>query len=80
MLPSKVLALNRGSFFVKLKNWDERPGKEQTAEKVIEKLNRQFSLNQDATITAFNLPPIQGFSATGGVEQELQDQSGERNY
>ena len=37
---------NRGSFFVKLKNWDERPGKEQTAEKVIEKLNRQFSLNR----------------------------------
>ena len=67
---------NRGVFFVKLKNWDERPGAEQNVDAVLEKLNRQFFLNQNATIAAFNLPPIQGFSATGGVEQELQDQSG----
>ncbi len=67
---------NQGMFFAKLKPWDERPGKEQTVDSVVERLNGQFYANQDANIFAFNPPPISGFSATGGVEQELQDQSG----
>ena len=67
---------NRGMFFAKLKPWDERPGKEQTVDSVVERLNGQFYANQDANIFAFNPPPISVGSATGGVEQELQDQSG----
>ena len=67
---------NKGVFFAKLKPWDERTGSEQTAEKVIERLNQQFYVNQDATIAAFNLPPIPKFSSTGGIELQLQNQSG----
>ena len=67
---------NKGVFFAKLKPWDERTGAEQTAEKVIEQLNQRFYANQDATIAAFNLPPIPGFSSTGGIELQLQNQSG----
>ena len=67
---------NKGVFFAKLEPWDERTGAEQTAEKVIEQLNQRFYANQDATIAAFNLPPIPGFSSTGGIELQLQNQSG----
>ncbi|WP_216595693.1 efflux RND transporter permease subunit [Myxosarcina sp. GI1] len=64
---------NKGVFFAKLKSWDER---DQTVESVIEQLNQKFYVNQDATIAAFNLPPIPGFSSTGGIEMQLQNQSG----
>lgn len=67
---------NKGVFFAKLKTWDRRTGSAQTAEKVIERLNQQFYVNEDATIAAFNLPPIPGFSSTGGIELQLQNQSG----
>lgn len=67
---------NRGLFFAKLKPWSERPGKNQTIDKVLERLNGQFAQNQDAIIMGFNPPPIPGFSSTGGVELQLQDRTG----
>ncbi|OKH40000.1 RND transporter [[Phormidium ambiguum] IAM M-71] len=67
---------SRGTFFVKLKNWAERTKKEQSVKAILLKLNRKFTQNQQALIQAFNLPPVPGFSATGGFEFQLQDQSG----
>ena len=64
---------NKGVFFAKLKPWDER---DQGVESVIEQLNQKFYGNENATIAAFNLPPIPGFSSTGGIEMQLQNQSG----
>ncbi|MGA9382353.1 MAG: efflux RND transporter permease subunit, partial [Phormidium sp.] len=67
---------SRGTFFVKLKNWAERTKKDQSVSAILQKLNRKFTQNQQALIQAFNLPPVPGFSATGGFEFQLQDQSG----
>ncbi len=69
---------NRGMFFAKLKPWSERPGADQSVDKVLERINGQFFQNHDAIIQGFNPPPIPGFSSTGGVELELQDQTGGR--
>ena len=67
---------NKGVFFAKLQPWDERTESEQSVESIIEQLNQKFSANENAIITAFNLPPIPGFSSTGGIEMQLQNQSG----
>jgi HAE1 family hydrophobic/amphiphilic exporter-1 len=67
---------SRGTFFVKLKNWAERPEKNQGVKAILVQLNRKFAQNQQAIIQAFNLPAVPGFGATGGFEFQLQDQSG----
>ncbi|MFB2933786.1 efflux RND transporter permease subunit [Aerosakkonemataceae cyanobacterium BLCC-F154] len=67
---------SRGTFFVKLTNWGERTKKEQSVRAILGKLNRKFAQNQQAIIQAFNLPPVPGFSATGGFEFQLQNTSG----
>lgn len=67
---------NLGMFFAKLKPWRDRPGADQTIDSILQRLNGQFYLNQDAILAGFNPPPIPGFSSTGGIELELQDQTG----
>jgi HAE1 family hydrophobic/amphiphilic exporter-1 len=67
---------NQGLFFAKLKPWDQRTGKGQTVDGVLQRLNQQFAQNQDALIFAFNPPPIPGFSITGEQELQLQDRTG----
>jgi HAE1 family hydrophobic/amphiphilic exporter-1 len=67
---------SRGLFFTRLKPWDERPGKDQSMEAVLGKVNGEFQKIQDAIVLALNLPPIPGFSATGGFELQLQEKTG----
>ena len=69
---------NRGMFFAKLKPWSERKGAGQAVDSILQQLNGRFFGNQDAIIAGFNPPPISGFSATGGIALELQDQTGGR--
>ena len=64
---------NKGVFFAKLQPWDDR---DLGAESIIEQLNQKFLRNEKAIINAFNLPSIPGFSSTGGIEMQLQNQSG----
>ncbi|MEM8611425.1 MAG: efflux RND transporter permease subunit [Cyanobacteria bacterium P01_H01_bin.105] len=67
---------NRGMFFAKLKSWSERKGAGQSVDGLLQQINGRFFGNQDAIIAGFNPPPIPGFSSTGGIELELQDQTG----
>lgn len=67
---------NKGTFFAKLKPWEERTGKDQSANGILARLNREFAQNQDAIVQAFSPPAVPGFSATGGFEFMLQDRSG----
>jgi len=66
---------NYGTFFVVFKPWGERP-KDQSAFKVIPRLQKEFSQIPDAQIQCFNPPPIPGLGSTGGVTMELEDRSG----
>jgi hydrophobe/amphiphile efflux-1 (HAE1) family protein len=64
---------NSASMFVLLKPWEERTGKEDQLDAVLQRTNQfLFSLN-GAVGFAFNLPEIPGLGTTAGLEMNLQD-------
>jgi len=67
---------NLGLFFAKLKPWEERSSSEQSIDSILKTLNRKFQTITDAVVLAINPSPIPGFSATGGIEMQLQDRTG----
>jgi HAE1 family hydrophobic/amphiphilic exporter-1 len=66
---------NQGAFFVRLKDWKERKGKDHTVTAIVARLNQELGKNQDAFISAFNIPAVPGFSSTGGFELQVLDKS-----
>ena len=64
---------NSGIYFVILKNWDERKGKEHTAQAVVNRFNAQAYGIQEAEVFAMVPPAIPGLGATGGLQLQLED-------
>lgn len=66
-----------GSFIIKLKPWNDRDKKTESADAVVGQL---FMLTgqqvKDANVMFFKPPMITGYSATNGFEIKLQDQTG----
>jgi hydrophobic/amphiphilic exporter-1 (mainly G- bacteria), HAE1 family len=67
---------NFGSFFVRLKPWEERPTEALHVRGVMATLQGQLSRLPDAIAFPFNLPTISGFGAASGFNFMLQDRSG----
>ncbi len=67
---------NAAIAFVRLKHWDERPGKESEADSLIRRANQAFSRIKQALIFAINVPPIPELAAVGGFDFRLQDRAG----
>ena len=67
---------NFGSFFVRLKPWEERPTKELHVRGVMATLQRELSQISEAVVFPFNIPTISGFGAASGFNFLLQDRSG----
>jgi multidrug efflux pump subunit AcrB len=65
-----------GSVIIKLKHWDKRKGKDQTADAILAKLFAMTSNIKDARIMFFKPPMITGYSVTNGFEVKLQDKTG----
>jgi len=65
-----------GSFIFKLKHWEERTGKNQTADAVLAQLSQKCSVIKDGRVMFFKPPMIAGFSATNGFDVKLQDKTG----
>lgn len=66
-----------GTFMVKLKNWDERPHKDQSSDYVLGKIyGLTNAMIKDGRVVAFAPPMITGYSATNGFELKLQDKTG----
>lgn len=65
-----------GTFMCKLKDWDERKGKGQDVNSIIDTLYKQTSKIKDAKVLIFAPPMIPGYSATNGFEVNLQDKTG----
>lgn len=65
-----------GMVIIKLRNWDDRKGKEHTAQAVVDKINAINNDIPDATIFAMNPPLIDGYGVSNGFEINLQDQAG----
>jgi HAE1 family hydrophobic/amphiphilic exporter-1 len=64
-------------YFISMKEWGERPGKDHTTAAVIRRLNRQFRMEVNEAL-AFGFPPpaIPGLGTAGGFSMWLQDRSG----
>jgi NodT family efflux transporter outer membrane factor (OMF) lipoprotein len=67
---------NAAITFVRLKSWDERPDKENSAESVVQRANMAFFRIKQAMIFAINVPPIPELAAVGGFDFRLQDRGG----
>jgi hydrophobe/amphiphile efflux-1 (HAE1) family protein len=68
---------SKSLFFVKLKNWDERPGPDKSVFALLTDLNRELSAKIPAAqIIAVNAPPVDGLSSTGGLDFYIQNRGG----
>ena len=66
-----------GSFIVKLKDWDERPGKGMDANSVLGAIYMKCATEiKDARVLCFAPPMIPGYSIGDGFELNLQDKTG----
>ena len=64
---------NAATYFIVLQNWNERKGKEHTAEAVVQRFNMEVYGIQEAEIFAMVPPAIPGLGATGGLQLQLED-------
>jgi multidrug efflux pump len=67
---------NAAITFVRLKDWDERPGEESSARMLARKANMMLFGIKQAMIFAINPPPIPELAAAGGFDFRLQDRGG----
>lgn len=67
-------ATNSATFFVILKNWSKRSGKDETVMAITEKFNKQAYVNiQEALAFAVIPPAIPGMGSVGGLQFYLED-------
>lgn len=64
-----------GSFIVKLKHWDERPGKEDGVKPVINEIYKRTAHIHDAQIFAISPGMIPGYGIGNALEIYMQDKS-----
>jgi len=67
---------NAAIAFIRLKDWDDRPGKEHEAASLVYRANMAFFRIKQAMIFAINVPPIPELAAVGGFDFRLQDRAG----
>jgi len=70
-----TLDSSSASAFVILKPWGDRTSKAESLEGIMETAQYEFMGISDALVFGFNPPPIQGLSAMGGFQFELQSYS-----
>ncbi len=76
-LLTRVSATYNGFFFVSLKPWREREGKDLVASAILQKLNGRLSKEvPEANAFGFSPPAIPGLGSAGGFSFWLQDRSG----
>jgi HAE1 family hydrophobic/amphiphilic exporter-1 len=68
-------SLNQGLFFFGLKPIDERSGKGQSAQAIIDRLNQEFRTIPGALVLAQSPAAVPGFSAQGGLSFQFNDLS-----
>ena len=67
---------NAAMAFVRLKGWEERPGRDGSAFTLVREANQAFFRIKQAMIFAINVPPIPDLAAVGGFDLRLQDRAG----
>lgn len=67
---------NVARMFVRLKDWDERSGVENTSFAIIERATEAFKNIREARVIASSPPAITGMGNSAGFDMELQDHAG----
>ena len=67
---------NYGLIFMRLKPWDQRSGRDQDVQSVVNQLFAKTAGIRDAHAIFFSPPTLQGFGLSGGFEFQLQDLTG----
>ncbi len=67
---------NVGFVFVKLKDWDERGAARLKAPAVVGRIMRAFANVREASIIAFQPPPVLELGVVAGFQLELEDRAG----
>ena len=65
-----------GNFTLRLKHWDERPGKEHSVFDIMERVKEYSTYINDATLFATSPAMIPGYGSTNGFELHIQDRKG----
>lgn len=65
-----------GTVIVKLKNWDDRKGKDHTADAVMARLTERFNAIHEASIFCFQPGMIPGYGLGNSMELNVQDMTG----
>ncbi|MCX6632963.1 MAG: efflux RND transporter permease subunit, partial [Candidatus Solibacter sp.] len=73
---SQVPNTYSGSFFVKLKPWDQRKSKQDQAAELVRLLNRRLNTLPEGIAFSITPPAIPGVGASGGFTFILEDRSG----
>lgn len=76
-LLSEGMKTYTGAAYITLQPWSERSGRDASSDSLIQRLTRDGQAIGEASISAFNPPPITGISTTGGFEAYLQSRRGE---
>ena len=69
---------NQGFMYVTLKDWSERPEREQHALALIARTNAKLAQIQEARVFALNEPPISGLGSIAGFDYRLVALDGDR--
>jgi len=72
LLSGHVMSTSAATFFINLKPWDERPGPEHHVNAIVGRTFGRFMGLKEATVLAFNPPPIQGLGLQAGYEVQLE--------
>jgi multidrug efflux pump len=67
---------NTGNGFIKLKNWADREGEENSADGIVERASKSFSALRDAQVFALVPAAVRGLGQSSGFTMELQNSSG----
>ncbi len=67
---------SQGNFTLRLKHWDERPGKEHSVSNIMERIKEYAANFNDAKIFTSAPPMIPGYGATNGFNVYIQDRKG----
>ena len=65
-----------GTVIIRLYHWDQRKGKEHTAEAVMKRLNIQFSNIKEAQVFCFQPAMIPGYGTGNSIELYMEDKTG----
>ena len=67
---------NAGQSFINLADFKDRPGKENSADEIVQRARAAFGGYRDAQVFAVLPPPIRGLGQGGGFNLQLQNTSG----